>query len=536
MIRYEVIIIGAGPAGLSAAIEAAARGLKVVVFDENDKPGGQLFKQIHKFFGAKEHQARERGFRIGERLLAQAVGLGVKVVLGAQVVGIFDNKQITVMIDTQMEYYVGNSIVIATGASENVISFPGWTLPGVIGAGAAQTLMNIYGLRPGSKVLMVGSGNVGVVVGYQLIQAGCQVAAVIDAAAHIGGYGVHAAKIARMGVPFYLSHTIAQAHGTDRVCGATIVEVDQAWQPVPGSEKFLDVDVICLAVGLSPMSQLARLAGCLLQDHPHKGGLVPVCDEYGETTVKDIYAAGDVAGIEEASSAMLQGRIAGNAIACRHGYISRTEFERYHAEYKTSLMQLRGGTFGHDGGEKTQPKHTAEGQPLSQTLLTKGYLDERELTVFPGIPGEAARKQGLVAVLECTQNIPCNPCQDVCPKGCIKVGDKITNLPVMVSSAHCSGCGLCVISCPGQAIFLVNETYADNFAAVSIPYELVPLPVPGSKGMACDRSGAVLAEAEVISVRKNAKSDGTALLTMKVPGQWAMLARFFKPGAALQEG
>lgn len=292
MKRYEVIVIGAGPAGLSAAIEAASHGMQVVVFDENARPGGQLFKQIHKFFGSKEHKAKERGFHIGEKLLKEAQALGVEVVLQATVLGIFDGKEISVMIKDRLEHYRANDLIIATGASENSVPFPGWTLPGVIGAGAAQTMMNIHGLKPGNRVLMVGSGNVGLVVGYQLLQAGCQLAAVIDVTSRIGGYGVHAAKVARTGVPFLMSHTIKEACGTTRVEGATIIQVDGHWQPVPGSEKHLEVDTICLAVGLSPMSQLARMSHCWMENNSGRGGwsrfamntgkpLCPACTPWG---------------------------------------------------------------------------------------------------------------------------------------------------------------------------------------------------------------------------------------------------------------
>lgn len=121
-------------------------------------------------------------------------------------------------------------------------------------------MMNLHGIQPGKKILMLGSGNVGLVVSYQLMQAGCEVVALVDAAPRIGGYGVHAAKVARCGVPFYLSHTIVKAEGEDRVTGVTIAKVDQNWQTVPGSEKHFDVDTICLAVGLSPMSQLLKMA------------------------------------------------------------------------------------------------------------------------------------------------------------------------------------------------------------------------------------------------------------------------------------
>ena len=167
MKRYDMIVVGAGPAGLSAAIEAAKKGMHVVVYDENAKPGGQLFKQIHKFFGSKEHKAKIRGFHIGEELLAEAASLGVEVVLNAIVIGIFPEKEVTVKVEDHVIHVKGDTILIATGASENMVTFPGWTLPGVIGAGAAQTMMNLHGTLPGKRVLMLGSGNVGLVVSFQ---------------------------------------------------------------------------------------------------------------------------------------------------------------------------------------------------------------------------------------------------------------------------------------------------------------------------------------------------------------------------------
>ena len=225
MKRFDLIIVGAGPSGLSAAIEAANRGMNVVVFDENEKPGGQLFKQIHKFFGSKEHKAKVRGFVIGEQLLKEASEAGVTVVLNATVIGLYQDKEVVVKIGDGVEHYKADSVLIATGASENMVTFEGWTLPGVIGAGAAQTMMNLHGIKPGQKVLMLGSGNVGLVVSFQLLQAGCEVVGLVDAAPRVGGYGVHAAKIARCGVPFYLSHTIVKAEGTDCVTGVTIAQV-----------------------------------------------------------------------------------------------------------------------------------------------------------------------------------------------------------------------------------------------------------------------------------------------------------------------
>jgi thioredoxin reductase len=341
-----MVVIGAGPAGLSAAIEAAKNGVEVVVFDENDRPGGQLFKQIHKFFGSKEHRAMERGFSIGKGLLQEAQSLGVEVILNSVALGIYENGVMNVMMDNRVEEVKAERILVATGASENMIPFPGWTLPGVIGAGAAQTMANIHGLRPGRKLLMVGSGNVGVVVSYQMLQAGCEVVAVIDAAPKIGGYGVHAAKIARQGTPFYLSHTVKEAHGTEQVEGATIIQVNESWKPISGTEKRLEVDTICIAVGLTPMTKLLGMSGCEMIYMPSLGGNIPVHDLNQRTSVPSIYVAGDVSGIEEASTAIIEGRIAGLAIAHSLGYLGDEAFSDQREEQLNSMSGLRSGPHG----------------------------------------------------------------------------------------------------------------------------------------------------------------------------------------------
>ena len=130
--------------------------------------------------------------------------------------------------------------------------------------------------------------------------------------------------------------------------------------------------------------------------------------------------------------------------------------------------------------------------------------------------------------MECTQNIPCNPCQDACPKGCISIGENMTSLPVVKPEVECVGCGMCVASCSGQAIFLVNEDIGDGFGTVTLPYEFLPLPKQGDKGMALGRDGKEVCEAEVVSVKTAKAFDHTNLLTMKVPTDMVMKARFFK--------
>lgn len=232
-------------------------------------------------------------------------------------------------------------IVVATGASERFLVFENNDLPGVMGAGAAQTLMNVYRVKPGEKALMVGAGNVGLIVSYQLIQAGVKVVAIVEAMPRIGGYLVHAAKVRRLGVPIYTSHTIKSAHGKEKVEGATIIALDKEFREIPGTEKYLEVDLICLAAGLNPYSQLLSQAGCEMVYVPELGGLVPKRTRYQETTIGGIYVAGDVSGIGEASTAMLEGGIAGISAALKiTGNDSKALDER--EEILEKLEKIRG--------------------------------------------------------------------------------------------------------------------------------------------------------------------------------------------------
>ena len=530
MKRRELIIVGAGPAGLSAAIEAAGCGMDTIVFDENDRPGGQLFKQIHKFFGSKEHKAGTRGLRIAEELVASARDSGAEVILNAPVIGVFPHNELNVFYNNEVVHVKGDQIILATGASENTLPFPGWTLPGVMGAGAAQTMMNLHGIRPGSRILMVGSGNVGLVVTMQLLQAGCQVVAIVDAASSVGGYGVHAAKVARTGVPFYLSHTVTRAEGDGKVESATIAEVGPDWKLVSGTEKTFQVDTICIAVGLTPAYQLAAMAGCDMIESPSVGGIAPRVDEKGETSLRGFYVAGDACGIEEASSAMIEGRIAGAAAAARAGYISEEELIARCERYTASLNTLRQGMFSKEGKKARKPV-TDEGLPLSSTLLRHGYLSGEELCAFCEYQGSVGSK-GFIPVIECTQNIPCNPCETSCPSHCIQIGEKISDLPHFRADAVCIGCARCVMACPGQAIFLVNESYEPGYGAVKFPYEFLPLPAVGDKGMALNRQGQPICEAEIVGVTNVKAADHTPVLTMRVPVDQVKEARFFCPVSA----
>lgn len=158
------------------------------------------------------------------------------------------------------------------------------------------------------------------------------------------------------------------------------------------------------------------------------------------------------------------------------------------------------------------------------TLEKDGSLSPEELARLPGIPSAERLKQGPVAVIECAQEIPCNPCEEACPAGAIQVGEPITNLPVLASD-QCTGCGLCIPICPGLAIFVVDMTYSDREATVQLPYEFLPLPEKGEVVTALDREGRAVCPARVINVRNPKRFDHTAVITIAVPKDKAMNVR-----------
>jgi sarcosine oxidase subunit alpha len=330
-VTVNILVVGAGPAGLCAALEAGRQGATVLLVDENQRVGGQLIKQTHKFFGSKDERAGTRGITIAEELageLKKLVKTGkVTLMLDATVIGYFEgDKQHKFGIVQRTGYesilYEVNcdAVIVSCGAMENMVLFPGNDLPGVYGAGAVQTLMNVFGVKPGTTVIMVGAGNVGLIVAYQLLQAGILVDRVVEALPVIGGYHVHAAKLRRCGVPIQTRHTIKEVYGEGKVEGAVIVQLDEQWQPVKGSEEKVACDTVCLAVGLTPSTRIVSQTGAQMAFIPEAGGYIALHDDTMETTVTGVYVAGDSSGIEEASTAMVEGKIAGLSAALSLGY------------------------------------------------------------------------------------------------------------------------------------------------------------------------------------------------------------------------
>ncbi len=357
-IDVDVLVVGAGPAGLEASLQAADLGATVLLVDENQHVGGQLIKQTHKFFGSKQEKAGIRGILIAkeleENLHENRFKDAIKLLLDATVFGFYEGK-------TKNRYTFGvaqrqgyksqflevtcRAVVFAVGAMENMLLFPGNDLPGVYGAGSVQTLMNVYGVKPGTNMLMVGAGNVGLIVSYQLLQAGISVDRVVEAAPMIGGYHVHAAKLRRCGVPIYVRHSIKEVFGESCVEGAVVVELDEYWQPIKGSEETISCDTVCLAVGLTPSTRLLEQMDVCMATVPEAGGYVALHDSTMLTTKPFVFVAGDSSGIEEASTAMIEGKIAGISASKALG-LQIEKAERLQVEYLDELKRLRDGPFG----------------------------------------------------------------------------------------------------------------------------------------------------------------------------------------------
>jgi len=346
----DVLVIGGGPAGLMAAINAADAGAKVILIDEQPMLGGQLVKQTHKFFGKREQFAGVRGIKIAEILEEEVKRRdNISIHLETSAVGIFQegDRKLVIAVEKNKKLveFSGKTVVVATGAMEKMIPFENNDLPGIYGAGAIQTLMNTYGVKPGSRVLIVGAGNVGLILAYQLIQAGVEVKAIVEAMPKIGGYFVHAAKVRRLGVPILTRHTIVRAEGKEKVERAVIAKLDENWRVIPGTERTIDVDLIALAVGLRPSIELLHQTGCQIKYVRELSGHVAIRDWRMETTVSGIFVAGDSAGIEEATTAMLEGKIAGIAAALKSGAGSPKWLKEIEETWK-ELDEFRSGPFG----------------------------------------------------------------------------------------------------------------------------------------------------------------------------------------------
>ncbi len=457
--EVSVLILGGGPAGLSAAIELGSRGVDVLLVDDKECLGGKLVLQTHRFFGSTQAVfAGTRGIDIGARLAKDVSQLKtVEVWLGSTALAVFSDRVVGVLRRGRYVLVKPKMLLVATGAREKSLVFAGNTLPGVYGAGAFQTLVNRDLVKAADRLFIVGGGNVGLIAGYHALQAGIEVVGLVEALPECGGYKVHRDKLARMGVPIYTSHTVLAAHGADRVESVTVARVDAQFRPVPGTERTFRCDTLLVAVGLDPVDEFLRAAR-----------------EYG----LPVAAAGDAEEIAEASAAIFSGKIRGLELARELGRTSDPVPDAWRA--------------------------------MSEVLKSKPGA-----TVGERIP---AAEEGVVPVFHCSQEIPCNPCTSVCPQKLIEIDEAdIRRLPEYVAGTGraCVGCESCVAICPGLAITLVDYRKDAEHPTVTLPMEFGPdHPAPGTRVTILDTSGQSLGEATVDGARR---SERTWLVRVRLP-------------------
>lgn len=473
-VEVECLIIGAGPAGLSAAVELGRSGVRTLVVDDKHCLGGKLVLQTHKFFGSIDAcHAGTRGIDIAGKLEEEVSQYeNVQVWLRTTALAVFSDRKVGMLRDGRYVVVQPHVLLVATGAREKSLIFKGNTLPGVYGAGAFQTLVNLDLVRATERLFVVGGGNVGLIAAYHALQAGIEVVGLCEALPECSGYKVHKDKLLRLGVACFTSHTVVSANGHNEVESVTIARVDENWQPILGTEKTFVCDTVLVAVGLDPVDEFLHKAA-----------------EFGLPA----YAAGDAEEIAEASAAMFTGRIRGLEIA---------------------------RDLGRDVGEVPLEWHrTAEILKSRPGAVVTEDIPEQESGVFP--------------VFHCSQEIPCNPCTAVCPQECIVIeGDDIRGLPEYLGG-ECQGCERCVAICPGLAVTLVDFRDGSEYATVTVPYEFLPDTVhDGDVVTVVDTEGGVLADVEVLKVRVPKFADRALLVRVRAPrGIAKQIAGIRAPGA-----
>jgi NADPH-dependent 2,4-dienoyl-CoA reductase/sulfur reductase-like enzyme len=359
MSRRPLVIVGAGPAGLAAAIAAAAAGVRPLVLDENPQVGGQIYRQPPSGTPPAPTHRQTPAARRGAELLSRfhAFHDFIEVQTETDVWGLFPPRQVAIARQGASDVIEADQLILAPGAYEYVVPFPGWTLPGVMTPGAAQLMVKTMHVLPGRRALVAGTGPFLLVVAEQLARAGMEVVGVIEATtaseslravprllAHFGllreGLG-YIYRLRRLGVPVERGRLVVEACGDTEVRAARIAPCDHAWHPDGARARTVDVDTLCVAYGFVPRTQLAQLAGCRLRFDEDRGGWVPEVDEDLQTTVPGVGVAGDGGGVGGAVVAQEEGTLAGLAAAHRLGALDAAAWSRARGPILHRLGRLR---------------------------------------------------------------------------------------------------------------------------------------------------------------------------------------------------
>jgi thioredoxin reductase len=357
--ELELVILGAGPGGLAAAIEASRAGANVTLLDENPKPGGQIFRQFHEGFHVTSPAILGQDYVRGQKLLDEFGSLPHRVALfgGALVWGIFRGNELAFCRDEKSFGVRYKKLIISAGAYDRPVPFPGWTLPGVFTAGGAQTLVKTQRVLPGEKFLLAGTGPLQLTLANQIADAGGRVEAIAEAgrvenwfklaAGAVGQWQLlsdalrYLWRIRKARIPLWRSHIIVEARGDGQVEEAVVAQVDGDWRPKASTRKTLRVDTICVGYGFVPSVELTRLAGCEHRYEPRLGGWIPARGHNMETSVTGVYAVGDCTGVAGSLVAIEEGRIAGISAARSLGHLSAGEARKRMGPSKRRLEGLR---------------------------------------------------------------------------------------------------------------------------------------------------------------------------------------------------